>query len=117
MVTGKVLLILIYPGLPEGIKVNFNNTAKSKPILTKNKKIIPCRISTDKLLPTGSYRFYIVATSESEEDGQIVIGVPVQLYVLEKNRQRTIVPVNVKDEKIRGVVYDDRNNNDSIDLW
>ncbi len=103
------------PGLPEGIEVNFNNTAKSKSILTKNKKTIPCRISTDKLLPTGSYRFYIVATSESEEEGQIVIGVPIQLYVLEKNRQRTIVPINVKDEKIRGIVYDDRNNNDSID--
>ncbi len=40
---------------------------------------------------------------------------PIQLYVLEKNRQRTIVPINVKDEKIRGIVYDDRNNNDSID--
>jgi hypothetical protein len=103
------------PGLPEGIEVHFNNTTKSKPILTKNKKSLPCRISTDRLLPTGSYRFYIVATSESEEEGQTVIGVPIQLYVLEKNRQRTVIPVSVTDEKIRGVVYDDRNNNDSID--
>jgi hypothetical protein len=103
------------PGLPEGIEVHFNNTTKSKPILTKNKKSLPCRISTDRLLPTGSYRFYIVATSESEEEGQTVIGVPIQLYVLEKNRQRTVIPVSVTDEKIRGVVYDDRNNNDRID--
>lgn len=103
------------PGLPEGIEVHFNNTTKSKPILTKDNKSLPCRISTDKLLPAGSYRFYIVATGESEEEGQMVIGVPIKLYVFNKNKERTVIPVSVKDEKIRGIVYDDRNNNDRID--
>ena len=55
-----------------------------------------------------------MATGESEEDGQIVIGVPIQLYVLEKE-ERTVIPVNVTEEKIRGVVFDDHNDNDRID--
>jgi hypothetical protein len=103
------------PGLTEGIMFHINNTTKGKPILTKNNTTLSCRISIDKLLPNGSYRFYIVATGESEEEGQMVIGVPIQLYAFHKNKERTVIPVSVKDEKIRGVVYDDRNNNDSID--
>ena len=102
-------------GVPEGIKVKFDNSATGQPILKKNKEIIPCRISTDKSTRTGSYRFFIVATGESEEDGQIVIGVPVQLYVFKNNEEKTVIPVSVMDEKIRGVVFDDHNDNDLID--